>query len=519
MTTPYRSRRSRLAATSTALRSQGFSWVDIARHIQRKERVPPLVAFRLARGFTQRQVADEWNALYVGADNSGAITDKQISYWETWPSSGHEPSLKTLRRLSRIFQCSISELVEDGNYTHLDAARCLIESSPEEVGGTTAYTDDDVVLHCSPRQLCEENASEEPLSHGKPGDNEYSVAECIALDLREDEDTQRRSFLKLATVAALAAETSRQIASADPDPLTIADVEDDVEKFAVSYATTPHSVLLPQVERRWIQVDRALGGRTTLGAQERLTLAAGRLSYYLSRLAFNYGNFTDARRFSVLSEQYARQTQDRVILGSLAGMMSGIAYYRHQYDNAVSVFANYPADPPYLVARNAAYRARAYGRLGNIEAAREELHVMRHSLADGIPQPGDLPLTEAASWMFTASTLAFCGEGVHAETFARRSIAAHEASGIGKAFQEEWANALLSLAFALLQREHPVVDEAAITVVQAIDLVDDYPTHTVIQRAGELAARLHEHRALPAVADLGERLAISRRPSLPGGSQ
>ncbi|WP_131787859.1 transcriptional regulator [Protofrankia symbiont of Coriaria ruscifolia] len=333
----------------------------------------------------------------------------------------------------------------------------------------------------------------------------------------EASSTDRRQMLgagAFTMLSMLAADTSREIAHGDPDPLTLVDIDDDIDRIAAIYAfTTPHTVLLPQVERRWVQVDTALKGRSSLAVHHRLSLAAGRLSYFASRLAFNLGDFTTARHLAVLAGQYAEQTQDAVLLASVAGMHSGIAYYRNRYDVAVSVFGEYPPDPPYLQARNAAYRARAHGRLGNAPAARAELALMHRSLADDPPRPGDLPLGEAAAGMFTASTLASIGEGQEAEPWARRSVAAHEAAG-PRANREEWGHALLTLATSLISRQRPEPEEAARIGVQVLDVVDGHPTHTVTQRAGEMLGMLTDHRGLPAVVDFRERLATAPRPAL-----
>ncbi|WP_250282194.1 MULTISPECIES: helix-turn-helix domain-containing protein [unclassified Frankia] len=328
--------------------------------------------------------------------------------------------------------------------------------------------------------------------------------------------TDRRQMLEAGAftmLSALAADTSREIAHGDPDPLTLADIDDDIDRIAAVYAVTPHTVLLPQVERRWLQVDTALKGRTSLAVHHRLSLAAGRLSYFASRLAFNVGDFTTARHLAVLAGQYAEQTQDAVLLASVAGMHSGIAYYRKRYDVAVSVFGGYPPDPPYLRARNAAYRARAHGRLGNATAARAELALMHRSLTDEPPQPGDLPLGEAAAGMFAASALTSIGYGQEAEPWARRSVAAHEATG-PQVNREEWGHALLTLSAALICRDHPDPEEAARVGVQVLDVVDGHPTHTVTQRAGEMLGMLADYRTLPAVVDFRERLAAAPRPAL-----
>jgi hypothetical protein len=58
---------------------------------------------------------------------------KNFSYWEIWPSStGHEPSLKVLGRLARLYECGVSDLVADlPDYHHHDRAhRALATVAP-----------------------------------------------------------------------------------------------------------------------------------------------------------------------------------------------------------------------------------------------------------------------------------------------------------------------------------------------------------------------------------------------------
>lgn len=68
------------------------------------------VAFRLARGWSQREAAEHWNARWPADPKSS----KAFSYWETWPApTGHEPSIGILNRLAELYECSTSELVSD----------------------------------------------------------------------------------------------------------------------------------------------------------------------------------------------------------------------------------------------------------------------------------------------------------------------------------------------------------------------------------------------------------------------
>lgn len=115
-----RSRRARLAALSGQLRADGLTWAQIAARIRQFEHVNSRVAMRLAHGLTQAQVARLWNERWPGDPGTPGLTDKAVSYWETWPESGHEPSLKTLKRLAQLYQCDVGDLIDDGSFSHLD---------------------------------------------------------------------------------------------------------------------------------------------------------------------------------------------------------------------------------------------------------------------------------------------------------------------------------------------------------------------------------------------------------------
>lgn len=68
------------------------------------------VAFRLARGWSQREAAEHWNARWPEDPKSS----KAFSYWEIWPApTGHEPSIGVLNRLAELYECSTSDLVSD----------------------------------------------------------------------------------------------------------------------------------------------------------------------------------------------------------------------------------------------------------------------------------------------------------------------------------------------------------------------------------------------------------------------
>lgn len=130
MTARYRSRRARLAALSQDLRRQGQTWAQIAARIAADEHVAMRVAFRLAHGLSQREVAAQWCEEFPTETGTASMSEKIISYWETWPQSGYEPSLKSLKRLARIYQCNVGDLIDNGDFSHLDVATVRRKARP-----------------------------------------------------------------------------------------------------------------------------------------------------------------------------------------------------------------------------------------------------------------------------------------------------------------------------------------------------------------------------------------------------
>jgi hypothetical protein len=68
----------------------------------------------------------------------------------------------------------------------------------------------------------------------------------------------------LADAADASAAASRRRALSIVDPMTLEDLDQDVERFARDYHRTPHVDLFPQVWEDWLQVERSLDGRLRL---------------------------------------------------------------------------------------------------------------------------------------------------------------------------------------------------------------------------------------------------------------
>jgi 8-oxo-dGTP pyrophosphatase MutT (NUDIX family) len=103
------------------LRRQGMTYTEIAVSWQQRHGLNPRVAFRLAHGLTQAQVAERWNELWPDPDKPK--TAKHISYWEIWPEpAGRAPSLDTLNKLAFIYRCRASDLLGGEDHSYLDPA-------------------------------------------------------------------------------------------------------------------------------------------------------------------------------------------------------------------------------------------------------------------------------------------------------------------------------------------------------------------------------------------------------------
>jgi hypothetical protein len=112
---------------ATQLREEGRSWAEIGSVFQSAYRVNPRVALRQAHGWSQPQAAEHWSEIWP----EDPKTFKNFSYWEQWPGqTGHAPSLETLDRLARLYQCKITDLLGDcSDYGARAGARAKARSS------------------------------------------------------------------------------------------------------------------------------------------------------------------------------------------------------------------------------------------------------------------------------------------------------------------------------------------------------------------------------------------------------
>jgi transcriptional regulator with XRE-family HTH domain/tetratricopeptide (TPR) repeat protein len=347
---------------------------------------------------------------------------------------------------------------------------------------------------------------------------------------REVKSANRRAAIKAITVmggvgalggrhllidagdAAVAAYRKR----AHVDPMTLEELDQDVERFALECLGVPHAELFPQVCDDWQQVERFLDARQRLKDRAHLTLLGGQLTYFLARLSFNMGDYAAARRHAVLAWQYAEDVEQPVLCASVRTLQGTIAFYAGQHEKALDLLRAARAyDSPYNRSRIAANMARAYAVLGDRSRAEQALAAMERHLVDLPPQPGDSPYTTATAMSALATTLACLGEGGAAEPYARRAVALHYAPGVRDTLFEDRGNATLNLAASLVLRRQPEPEEAARLCIEAIVVPEVQRTETVRKRAMELFRLLGPWRTVPAVKAFADRL---RGYELPGSN-
>ena len=338
---------------------------------------------------------------------------------------------------------------------------------------------------------------------------------------REVKSANRRTAIKAITVmggvgalggrhllidagdAAVAAYRKR----AQVDPMTLEELDQDVERFALDCLGVPHAELFPQVCDDWQQVERFLDARQSLNDRAHLTLLGGQLTYFLARLSFNMGDYAAARRHAVLAWQYAEDVEQPVLCASLRTLQGTIAFYAGQHQKSLDLLRAAGAyDTPYNRSRVAANTARAYAVLGDRPRAERALAAMERHLVDLPPQPGDSPYTTATAMSALASTLARLGEGETAEAYARQAVALHNALAVKDTPFEDRGNATLNLAASLVLRRQPEPVEAARLGIEAIAVPEAQRTETVRKRAVELYRLLGRWRTSPAVKELADRL-------------
>jgi DNA-binding XRE family transcriptional regulator len=321
----------------------------------------------------------------------------------------------------------------------------------------------------------------------------------------EEDPTDRRQFVELGGLSALALTDEQELAAGGPDAATLDEIDSDVDEIAEAYGSAPHAELLPVVAHRWRQLRGMLGGYVRPTIRPRIVELRGQYSYFLGRMAFNANDMRSARRFARLAARYADEAGEPVLVLSVAALRSSIAYWTGRYEAALAALhAVDDVHHPYMNARTAAYEARSQAKVGDHRAARTALDRMERAAYARAPMPGSTPLGPAGVAMFRADVALVIGDVSAAREWAPLAVDGYRRRN-GDYNIEEAQHATLAVAYALLLGPSPEPEEAARLARSVLGAGQHgglaEPTHTVAAKVRQIVDVFDvDHRRLPEVA-------------------
>jgi tetratricopeptide (TPR) repeat protein len=445
-----RSLKSQVAQLSRNMREDGQTWRDIARVIGDRYRVAPMVAFRLAHGWSQTEVADRYNEAWPSEHPK---TGNQISYWENWRldapsgSTGRMPSYRELDRLAQLYECAVADLLDAPDYGDRDPNARPVAVTPQAASGHN-----------------ESAGSSDPM-------------------LEEGDRTNRRDALKLGLIGAAAPEVIRRV---------LADAADEAMEFTrlssasgVGAGTLDHlQAVLTDLDQAYYRQPRAevftvartyrrrvhelIQGPRTLRETRELYVYAGWLDEELAWLALNLGDARAAKAYAIDCHEHADQAGHAELCGWAADVLSTIPMYGGSMTHAITPvrkgILKTPRNSPIAV-RLRANAARIHARLGQRDECEEMLRQARE-VHERLPSEAPLrftadagPVLEYTLLDYTARSYLWLGDNESAKTHAEQALSVIESVSPEQRWRTKEASARFDLGLALARLGEP--EEAA----------------------------------------------------------
>lgn len=538
MTGKPRSVRQAQALQAAQLRQQGRSWAEIGAVFQVAYRVNPRVALRQAHGWSQPQAAERWTDLWPDDPK----TFKSFSYWEQWPGqTGHSPSLDTLDRLARLYECKVTDLLTDGqDYGARPAPLAglqvreraqvhgLTRFSPHVPGqADTSVRDRPLPAHGS-RAAAPGEIAGQPSSPLQVALDLIRQAEAGALEQPGDAEEpgirlRRRTLLleastALAVVAAAPVLEVPRIAGTSrsgriqPD-LAIVNYTGEVVAGLrrLGGAVGPRITMQPAMALRAAMA--ALARNVPEIVTSQALTAYGDLTQLIGWLMFNLGDHKAARYYYDDARSAAYRAGNNDLVAYTLSASSQLAAVRqrpgHAVDHAQAALqAARASGSPYAAAYAADVTARAYaaaGQVGRCQAALDREQEALAVIGDDTPRSPWWYFYDRSFYWGTESECALrLNMPVDASDAARRSL--------GLVTPLNLHNSALTLAFraeALIkQREY---EEACEMLADSARLTTLNSSRRIARRVDVLRRQLRVAEDTPAVRELDEKLAEYRR--------
>lgn len=450
-----------------ALRAEGRTWVDVAVAVRERYGVNARVAFRWAQAWTQEQVARAWCDRWPDDPR----TRDNISTWERWPESGHEPSLTTLSRLAEIYECSVADLVADlADYRHRDAHH-------------------DGLTRTAPANLT-------PVPPVDPDPAAW---------LSDLSDT---------------AERMRWLTTPSVDTDTLERLYELIDLSAAAYETATATALYGVVLRQRRDVDQWLCRSHSPQHRADLFRLAGRLSVLLSHFAFDLAAEPLADAYSSEAATLAELCGDDELLARAHVTQSFLAYYRGRYDTAAGYAVEAARHAPSGAEgiRAAISHARALARLGDgrgvDQAIGRAFELQQRLTIPDAPSPflGFEPWDTSRIAGNAATAYLSLGRTEKAVEHAHLAVPTLRDSGAhaGQALTH------LDAASALLSGETRDLERAAHAARQALESCDGLSSLVLARRFHEfryLADQWHDERPIADIIEQMEGHPATARPA------
>lgn len=489
-----RSRRQEQQQFAAALRAEGRTWAEASAAIRDHYRVNARVAPRLARGLSQRQVAELWNLRWPDDPK----TFKNISTWEIWPAStGHAPSLDTLDRLAQLYECAVSDLLSDLPDHCRSAAQA---SGPVE---------SDLGQHS--QQL------------GDASFDELAKALIMWIERANPGLNRRELLLKVSTALAVAAAgPALDIADAD-ERERVAAVLDDPSRLDL--ATVDHAERVLQHYRRQgdvlgpqIALPTALAQRRViadLGASAPQSLRPRLLSVYaeLSQMAgwqlYELGDYRAAQYYYDDARTAAHDAENTELVTYVLCTMSQLATWQQKprvgVDHAIAAQAwASQTDSPAAVGYSADVAARAFAAAQQPDRARRALaheQTAVHEMTAAAPGASWWYFYDESFYQGTAAECALdLGDSEKALAAARSSLPMIDPVNV-----HDYAHTLAVQSEAHLRLGD--IAEASSVVGDIARLTEVNRSPRLVQRVTDLRAGLVPWQRSRAVRALDEKLA------------
>jgi hypothetical protein len=373
MPSRIRSKREQRDALIRQLRAEGRSWAQIAARIHAGEHVNKRVAMRLAHGWTQWEVARRWNERWPADGGGAGVTGQVISYWETWPQSGREPSVKTLCRLALIYECDVTDLIDKENYTGPDDLRHAASepSGAAVASGLARWSDDDTDIDVSDAHRGIVGA---PVAE-RPANVPVLVPTGFTYRWRTEPglggSATEREVLMAAHEGSEHAENAEQ---RDIGDVTLEQIRADVIRLSHDYMTGEPFGLFREMRRVRNRMYAALDRRLWPRDQTDLYFLLGCLNCLMAVAANDLGYPSAVEELARAGEAYATMIGHRPLVARLRLELANAAFWqrpRRSRELAASAL-EFLADGP-----SAAYiylkLGRAAARLGDAPAARSAI--------------------------------------------------------------------------------------------------------------------------------------------------